>query len=101
MLQALPGPQFSFAAGLGVLVITQSPIGGAFLGVFCIYLPGERASSASVPLLARLTIERREGIALKIAFLPLYQRWKEARHVRSVLRGLNAGAVGLVSLPAL
>lgn len=36
------------------------------------------------------------GIALKLAFLPLYQRWKQARHVRSILRGLNAGAVGLI-----
>jgi len=34
---------------------------------------------------------------LKLAFLPLYQRWKTATLVRSILRGFNAGAVGLVS----
>lgn len=33
---------------------------------------------------------------LKLAFLPLYQRWKTATKVRSLLRGLNAAAVGLV-----
>jgi hypothetical protein len=34
---------------------------------------------------------------LKLAFLPLYQRWKTATLVRSILRGFNAAAVGLVS----
>jgi len=33
---------------------------------------------------------------LKLAFLPLYQRWKTATLVRSILRGFNAAAVGLV-----
>lgn len=35
---------------------------------------------------------------LKLAFLPLYQRWKTATLVRSILRGFNAAAVGLVRL---
>ncbi|GAA5837579.1 hypothetical protein JCM3766R1_006851 [Sporobolomyces carnicolor] len=76
--QACPGPMFSFTAYLGVLVFSSSTIaslGGALLGVTSIFLP---------------------GIMLKLAFLPLYQRWKTATLVRSVLRGFNAAAVGLI-----
>ncbi|GAA6062577.1 hypothetical protein JCM10212_004890 [Sporobolomyces blumeae] len=76
--QACPGPVFCFTAYLGVLALsssTASSIGGAILGVTSIFLP---------------------GIMLKLAFLPLYQRWKTATLVRSILRGFNAGAVGLI-----
>ncbi|GAA6004893.1 hypothetical protein JCM11491_002270 [Sporobolomyces phaffii] len=76
--QACPGPVFCFTAYLGVLVMsnsTASSIGGAFLAVTAIFLP---------------------GIMLKLAFLPLYQRWKTATLVRSILRGFNAAAVGLI-----
>ncbi|GAA5844686.1 hypothetical protein JCM5353_001500 [Sporobolomyces roseus] len=76
--QACPGPVFCFTAYLGVLVMsssTASSIGGAILAVTAIFLP---------------------GIMLKLAFLPLYQRWKTATLVRSILRGFNAGAVGLI-----
>ncbi|GAA5975447.1 hypothetical protein JCM21900_002114 [Sporobolomyces salmonicolor] len=76
--QASPGPVFCFCAYLGALVLsssTASSIGGAVLGVSAIFLP---------------------GIMLKLAFLPLYQRWKQATRVRSILRGLNAAAVGLI-----
>ncbi|GAA5892932.1 uncharacterized protein JCM6883_007518 [Sporobolomyces salmoneus] len=76
--QACPGPLFSFTAYLGVLVFsssTASSLGGALLGVLSIFLP---------------------GIMLKLAFLPLYQRWKTATLVRSILRGFNAAAVGLI-----
>ncbi|GAA5892657.1 uncharacterized protein JCM6883_007430 [Sporobolomyces salmoneus] len=76
--QACPGPVFCFTAYLGVLVLsssTASSIGGAILAVTAIFLP---------------------GIMLKLAFLPLYQRWKTATLVRSILRGFNAGAVGLI-----
>lgn len=72
-----PGPVFNFAAFLGVLIVPEAPVAGGFLGVIAIFLP---------------------GIMLKLAFLPLYQRWKTATKVRSVLRGLNAAAVGLVRL---
>ncbi|GAA5927554.1 uncharacterized protein JCM15063_005931 [Sporobolomyces koalae] len=76
--QACPGPMFNFTAYLGVLVFSSSTIaslGGALLGVTSIFLP---------------------GIMLKLAFLPLYQRWKTATLVRSILRGFNAAAVGLI-----
>ncbi|GAA5975241.1 hypothetical protein JCM5350_000201 [Sporobolomyces pararoseus] len=76
--QACPGPMFCFTAYLGVLVLnhsTASSIGGAILAVTAIFLP---------------------GIMLKLAFLPLYQRWKTATLVRSILRGFNAAAVGLI-----
>ncbi|GAA6004819.1 hypothetical protein JCM11491_002244 [Sporobolomyces phaffii] len=76
--QACPGPMFCFTAYLGVLVFsssTLSSLGGALLGVVSIFTP---------------------GIMLKLAFLPLYQRWKTATLVRSILRGFNAAAVGLI-----
>ncbi|KAM0788750.1 hypothetical protein ACM66B_002842 [Microbotryomycetes sp. NB124-2] len=73
--QAMPGPVFCYTAYLGVLVIPEAPIAGALLGVTAIFLP---------------------GILLKLAFLPLYQRWKTAAIVRSVLRGTCAAAIGLI-----
>lgn len=58
-------------------MIPEAPIAGALLGVLAIFLP---------------------GMLVKLAFLPMYTRWKTATKVRSVLRGLNAAAIGLVSL---
>ncbi|ORY91695.1 putative chromate ion transporter [Leucosporidium creatinivorum] len=75
IIQALPGPVFNFCGFLGVLVVSEAPIAGGALGLLAIFLP---------------------GIALKLAFLPLYQKWKTATKVRSILRGLNAAAVGLI-----
>lgn len=77
-IQAMPGPMFNFAGFLGVLVIPAQPILGGLLGVIAIFLP---------------------GIALKLAALPLYTRWRTSKITRSILRGLNAAAVGLVSFP--
>ncbi|KAK4055708.1 hypothetical protein OIV83_000254 [Microbotryomycetes sp. JL201] len=73
--QAMPGPVFCFTAYLGVLIIPSAPVGGALLGVTAIFLP---------------------GIMLKLAFLPLYQRWKTIPVVRSILRGTCAAAIGLI-----
>jgi chromate transport protein ChrA len=36
------------------------------------------------------------GILLKLALLPLYNKWRRLRVARSALRGLNAAASGLV-----
>ncbi|SGZ22173.1 BQ5605_C022g09443 [Microbotryum silenes-dioicae] len=77
LLQALPGPQFNFAAFLGVLVIPSQPFLGGLLGAMAIFTP---------------------GILLKLGALPLYQKFKTNGPVRSVLRGFNAGAIGLVRL---
>ncbi|KAK4056577.1 hypothetical protein OIO90_002425 [Microbotryomycetes sp. JL221] len=73
--QAMPGPVFCFTAYLGVLILPEAPVAGALLGVTAIFLP---------------------GIMLKLAFLPLYQRWKTSSVVRSILRGTCAAAIGLI-----
>ncbi|SCV69013.1 BQ2448_2033 [Microbotryum intermedium] len=75
LLQALPGPQFNFAAFLGVLVVPSQPFLGGLLGATAIFTP---------------------GILLKLGALPLYQKFKANGPVRSVLRGFNAGAIGLI-----
>lgn len=36
------------------------------------------------------------GIGLKLALLPIYNKWRRLRPARSALRGLNAAASGLV-----
>ncbi|KAF8523057.1 chromate transporter-domain-containing protein [Hysterangium stoloniferum] len=75
LIQALPGPFFNFAIFLGVLALPHQPVVGAILGCVAIFLP---------------------GIVLKVGLLPLYTRWKSSQTAQSVLRGLNATAVGLI-----
>lgn len=75
LLQAMPGPNFNFAAYLGALACPQSPVLGALLGWFGIFSP---------------------GIMLKLALLPIYNRWRKSLIAKSILRGLNSAAVGLV-----
>jgi len=75
ILQAFPGPNFNFAAFCGVLAINTNPALGAFLGWLGIFSP---------------------GIMLKLALLPAYSTWRRHEGVRSILRGLNAAASGLV-----
>lgn len=77
LIQALPGPQFNFAIYLGVLALPTEPVVGAILGCIAIFTP---------------------GIVLKIGLLPLYSKWRSNSIAKSVLRGLNATAVGLVSV---
>lgn len=71
----MPGPNFNYAVFLGVLCVPSNPMLGAFLGYIGIFTP---------------------GIGLKLALLPVYKSWRRYRVVRSVLRGLNAAASGLV-----
>lgn len=75
ILQAFPGPNFAFAAYLGVLAVPWNPVLGALLGYIGIFAP---------------------GILLKLALLPLYKDWREYAIAKSALRGLNAAAVGLI-----
>ncbi|TXT15516.1 hypothetical protein VHUM_00019 [Vanrija humicola] len=76
ILQAFPGPNFNFAVALGVLALSPSLPGlGAVLGFIGIFAP---------------------GILLKLALLPLYSSWRDKSIARSVIRGLNAAASGLV-----
>ena len=75
ILQAFPGPNFNFAAYLGVLAIPNHPALGAFLGWLGIFSP---------------------GLILKLSLLPIYNSWRKHEVAKSVLRGLNASATGLV-----
>ncbi len=71
----MPGPNFNFAVFLGILSVPDNPALGAFLGYVGIFTP---------------------GIVLKLALLPLYKSWRSHGIAKSVLRGLNAAASGLV-----
>ncbi|PWN38763.1 hypothetical protein IE81DRAFT_295835 [Ceraceosorus guamensis] len=75
ILQAFPGPNFNIAAYLGFLAVPSRPLLGAILAWAAIFAP---------------------GIMLKLALLPLYKSWRSLNPVRSLLRGLNAAATGLV-----
>lgn len=75
ILNAMPGPNFNYAVFLGVLSVPNNPALGAILGYIGIFSP---------------------GILLKLSLLPLYRRWRSHEWARSLLRGLNAAASGLV-----
>lgn len=78
IIQAFPGPNFNFAVYLGALTAInagQHSVAGAVLGWAGIFLPG------------MVTIHGTMGIWTAI------RGW---RWVKSALRGLNAGAVGLI-----
>jgi len=77
ILQAFPGPNFNFSAYLGVLANPDNPVLGALIGLVALYSP---------------------GLILEFALLPFYVKLRENRVTRSLLRGLNAAAVGLVFL---
>ena len=77
VIQATPGPLFNFSVFLGVLTLPSQPVLGGLLGCVAIFLP---------------------GIVLKVGLLPLYTKWRSSKTTQSVLRGLNATAVGLVCI---
>lgn len=66
---------FNFAVYLGVLAFPTQPLIGALLAFLGVFAP---------------------GIILKVGALPLYLRWRTSKTTRSILRGLNAAAIGLV-----
>ena len=78
IIQAFPGPNFNFAIFLGSLAVngtgTHSAVGAliAFLGIFT------------------------PGIVLASGCIGLWKELRSRRWVRSLLRGINALAVGLV-----
>jgi len=79
VIQAMPGPNFNFAVYLGSLVVASnsnfpSAI-GAILGYLGIFLP---------------------GLWLSVGFQSVFQSLRKRREVSSVLRGMNAAAVGFV-----
>jgi chromate transport protein ChrA len=78
IIQAFPGPNFNFAVFLGALAFHATPfpiLGGAVLGMIGIFAP---------------------GIILAVAFQSLWRRLRKHTIVASILRGVNAAAVGLV-----
>ena len=78
VIQAFPGPNFNFAVYLGALALLNTPhptILGAFLGYLGIFIP---------------------GVTLAVGFQSLWRVLRKKRVVTSLLRGINATAVGLV-----
>lgn len=75
ILQAFPGPNFNFSVALGILALPAYPALGAILGYVGIFSP---------------------GIILKLGLLPFYASWREKPLARSIIRGFNAAASGLV-----
>ncbi|KAH9482759.1 Chromate transport protein [Psilocybe cubensis] len=82
VIQAMPGPNFNFAVYLGALVAAgpfSSPstpsIAGAIVAFLGIFTP---------------------GLWLSIGFQSIWQSLRKRREVSSILRGLNATAVGLI-----
>ncbi|OCL13514.1 chromate transporter [Glonium stellatum] len=78
IIQAFPGPNFNFGVFLGALALNHSPhptILGAFLGYAGIFVP---------------------GITLAVGVQSLWRVLRTKPSVISLLRGINATAVGLV-----
>ena len=78
IIQAFPGPNFAFAVYLGSLTALSAGYSGAlgaFLGFVGIFMP---------------------GLILVHGTLGLWQTLRSHRWVKSLLRGINAGAVGLI-----
>ncbi|KAG8703895.1 hypothetical protein FRC09_003881 [Ceratobasidium sp. 395] len=78
IIQSFPGPNFNFAVYLGALTLhsTNIPtIAGAILGFVGIFLP---------------------GLTLALGFQSLWRLVRSNRFMISMLRGVNAAAVGLV-----
>ncbi|EGR48612.1 uncharacterized protein TRIREDRAFT_77969 [Trichoderma reesei QM6a] len=76
--QAFPGPNFNFAVFLGTLAASNSgspPVAGAIIAFVGIFFP---------------------GIALVHGTMGVWGSLRNRRWVKSGLRGVNAGAVGLI-----
>jgi len=74
--QAVPGPLFTFAAYLG-MVLTPEPNGlvGAMIALFAIFLP---------------------GILLLLGTIPFWDAFRSMPSAQSMMRGTNAAVVGIL-----
>ncbi|WP_053366716.1 chromate efflux transporter [Bacillus sp. FJAT-27245] len=72
LVQAMPGPLFTFSAYLGALVDGWT---GAIIAILAVFLP---------------------GFLLLIAVLPFWEKVRSKPAIQSVVAGLNAGVVGLL-----
>lgn len=78
IIQSFPGPNFNFAVYLGSLATARTSLpsfAGALIGFFGIYVP---------------------GLAIVTGVMGLWKALRSKRWLLSFLRGVNAGAVGLV-----
>jgi chromate transport protein ChrA len=78
LIQAFPGPNFNFAVYLGALATAGTSVpslAGALIAYFAIFLP---------------------GILIVTGIMGLWKVLRSKTWLRSLLRGVNAGAVGLV-----
>jgi chromate transporter len=74
--QAVPGPLFTFAAYLGaVMEPPPNGLAGATLALLAIFLP---------------------GILLHLGTLPFWESFRRRTGTQAVMRGINAGVVGLL-----
>ena len=74
--QAVPGPLFSFAAYLGMVVSPQPHgLGGAMLGLVGIFLP---------------------GILILLGVLPFWDDFRNRAGAQTMIKGVNAAVVGLL-----
>ncbi|KAL8693279.1 MAG: hypothetical protein Q9224_003785 [Gallowayella concinna] len=78
IIQAFPGPNFNFAVYLGALATKGTPVPsfvGALIAFLAMYTP---------------------GIVIMLGFLGLWKTLQGRAWFQAILRGVNAGAVGLV-----
>ncbi|KAI9347813.1 chromate transporter-domain-containing protein [Zopfochytrium polystomum] len=78
IINAMPGPNFNFAAFCGALAFrgtVGTSYAGALLGWVGIFLP---------------------GLLIKAAFLPVWKKYRGFPMIKTVFRGFNSVAVGLV-----
>ncbi len=78
IIQSFPGPNFNFAVYLGSLATARTSLpsfAGALIGFFGIYIP---------------------GLTIVTGVIGLWKVLRSKRWLLSFLRGVNAGAVGLV-----
>jgi chromate transport protein ChrA len=78
IIQSFPGPNFNFAVYLGSLATAHTSLpsfAGALIGFLGIYIP---------------------GLAIVIGVMGIWKVLRSRRWLLSFLRGVNAGAVGLV-----
>lgn len=74
--QALPGPLFAIAAGLGAAMLPAAPVTGAVLALFFIFLP---------------------GILFALAGFYYWQHIAQNHKAAGALAGVNAAVVGLLA----
>ncbi|KAG0234139.1 hypothetical protein BGW42_006880 [Actinomortierella wolfii] len=82
VIQALPGPNFNFAAFLGAVAMINSTSGNVGAGILGALL-------CSIGIFA-------PGLLLPCAIIPLWQALRNRPIVKMIFRGVNAAALGLV-----